>query len=150
MESPVPKTNSAVVDLNEAWLIRRVKEGDVEAFGTLYREHVKRVYAICLRITADPDTAEELTQDVFVRVWQRIGQYEGRSKFSTWLHRIAAKRSLDLEAAIARLPEAARAVFVLHDVEGYRHEEIARMTGIAEGTSKSQLHRARRILRERL
>jgi RNA polymerase sigma-70 factor (ECF subfamily) len=56
----------------------------------------------------------------------------------------------DLDAAIARLPEGARRVFVLHDVEGYQHEEIGAMTGIAEGTSKAQLHRARRLLRENL
>ncbi|HEX6928816.1 MAG TPA: sigma-70 family RNA polymerase sigma factor, partial [Gammaproteobacteria bacterium] len=57
---------------------------------------------------------------------------------------------MDLEAAIARLPEGARTVFVLHDVEGHRHEEIAELAGIAVGTSKAQLHRARRLLRERL
>lgn len=57
---------------------------------------------------------------------------------------------MDLEAAIAALPEGARTIFVLHDVEGHRHEEIAAMTGIAVGTSKAQLHRARRLLRERL
>ena len=57
---------------------------------------------------------------------------------------------LDLERAIAGLPKGARLVFVLHDVEGYQHEEIARMTGIASGTSKAQLFRARRLLREAL
>jgi RNA polymerase sigma-70 factor (ECF subfamily) len=55
-----------------------------------------------------------------------------------------------MEAAIARLPEGARQVFVLHDVEGYRHEEIADMLGLAAGTSKSQLHRARMALRQHL
>ena len=57
---------------------------------------------------------------------------------------------IDLERAIAGLPEGARVAFLLHDVEGYRHGEIAAMTGTAEGTSKSQLHRARRLLREAL
>ena len=61
----------------------------------------------------------------------------------------AAER-LDLERAIAALPPGARAVFVLYDVEGYGHEEIAALTGIAVGTSKAQLHRARRLLREAL
>jgi len=174
-----------VIDLEEAWVIRRVQEGDADAFETLYRAHARRVHGICRRITADPRLAEELTQDVFLRVWERIGQYQGRSKFSTWLYRIATNRALDglrgdirrsarevpverpadwehprpaprpetrmrLEEAVESLPAAARAVFVLHDVEGYRHEEIAAMTGIAAGTSKSQLHRARRLLRERL
>jgi RNA polymerase sigma-70 factor (ECF subfamily) len=57
---------------------------------------------------------------------------------------------LDLERAIAALPERARLAFVLHDVEGYKHREIAELTGTAEGTWKSQLHRARRLLREAL
>src|SRR5258708_14497471 len=58
--------------------------------------------------------------------------------------------ALDLERAVARLPEGARAVFVLHDVDGYRHEEIGTMLGIAVGTSKAQLFRARRLLRNLL
>lgn len=58
--------------------------------------------------------------------------------------------SPDLAHALARLPEGARTVFVLHDVEGYQHDEIAGMLGIAEGTSKAQLFRARRLLREAL
>lgn len=57
---------------------------------------------------------------------------------------------LDLEAAMARLPEATRSVFVLHEVEGYTHQEIADLTGRAEGTCKALLHRARRLLKERL
>jgi RNA polymerase sigma-70 factor (ECF subfamily) len=57
---------------------------------------------------------------------------------------------VDLDRALETLPAGARAVFVLHDVEGYKHEEIARMTGVATGTSKAQLHRARRLLREAL
>jgi RNA polymerase sigma-70 factor (ECF subfamily) len=59
-------------------------------------------------------------------------------------------RALDLERSIAALPDGARAVFVLHDVEGYRHKEIARLIGVAEGTSKAQLHRARKLLRKAL
>jgi len=63
---------------------------------------------------------------------------------------ISLESSLALEAAVASLPPGARIAFVLHDIEGYRHEEIARMMGIASGTSKAQLHRARRLLRKRL
>ena len=55
---------------------------------------------------------------------------------------------LDLERAVARLPKGARTVLFLHDVEGYQHNEIAELTGIAVGTSKAQLHRARRLLKE--
>lgn len=62
----------------------------------------------------------------------------------------AASPELDLERAVAALPEGARRVFVLHDVEGYSHEEIGRLSGLATGTSKAQLHRARKLLREAL
>jgi len=59
-------------------------------------------------------------------------------------------RTMDLERAMADLPEGARTIFILHDVEGYRHEEIAAMQGLSTGTTKAQLHRARRLLREAL
>jgi RNA polymerase sigma-70 factor (ECF subfamily) len=167
-------------------LIQRAQQGDQAAFEELYRAHVGRVYALCLRLTADRVRAEELTQDAFVRAWERLASFRGESAFSSWLYRLtvnvvflsqragrrralrvfttddpAALESpgdvpgteagrLDLEHAIAALPRGAREVFVLHDVEGYRHQEIAELTGIAEGTSKAQLFRARRLLREAL
>lgn len=164
--------------------VRRAQAGDAAAFRALYDEHVGRVYALCLRLAGDRAEAEEHTQDVFVRAWERLRGFRGESAFSTWLHRLAVNEVLqarraggrrsarvvtmedggasqasgtappapaaDLAGAIAALPPGARAVFVLHDVEGYRHEEIAALTGVAEGTSKAQLHRARRLLREAL
>jgi RNA polymerase sigma-70 factor (ECF subfamily) len=130
------------------------------------------------------EEADELTQDVFVRAWQKLGTFRGEAQFGTWLHRVAvnvmlehrkvrnrrqerfpaagvaeenmpgeawpAGAAVDLEAAIDRLPDGARRVFVLHDVEGFRHEEIAEMLGVTAGTSKSQLHRARMLLRAHL
>jgi RNA polymerase sigma-70 factor (ECF subfamily) len=133
----------------------------------------------------DRSRAEELTQDAFVRAWDRLPQFRGESAFSTWLHRLTvnvvleaqrterrsrartesedvleqappvARREhhadrMDLAVAIAALPPGARAVFALHDVEGYKHEEIAEMLDITSGGSKAQLHRARRLLREAL
>lgn len=170
----------AVTDLT----VRRAQQGDAAAFEELYRTHAGRIHALCLRLEGDQARAEELTQDVFVRAWQRLPTFRGESAFGTWLHRLAVnvvladRRSLwrrgrrllftddpaaferpgdtamgntgDLDGAIAALPRGARAVFVLHDVEGYTHEEIARLSGIAEGTSKAQLFRARRLLREAL
>jgi RNA polymerase sigma-70 factor (ECF subfamily) len=164
--------------------VLRAQQGDQEAFRALYQAHVGRVYALCLRMTANVSEAEDRVQDVFVRVWQQLASFRGDSAFSTWLHRLTvnevlqARRSTgrresrvrlagtddeleqvagrheapspDLTAAIARLPEGARAVFVLHDVEGYQHDEIGDLLGIAEGTSKAQLFRARRLLREAL
>ncbi|MGQ0563389.1 MAG: RNA polymerase sigma factor [Gemmatimonadota bacterium] len=157
-----------------------------EDFDILYEQHVGRVYAVCLRMCADRQEAERLTQDVFVRVWQRLASFRGESEFTSWLHRVAvnvvledsraARRRtdrvehvedpaayerggpggaesdarMDLERAIALLPSGARQALVLHDIEGYKHEEIAALLGVAAGTVKAQLHRARRLLRERL
>lgn len=165
--------------------IVRARAGDESAFEALYREHAGRVFALCLRLCGDRIRAADLTQDVFVRCWEKLGLFRGESAFGSWLYRLAvnvvwmANRGdrrrerrvipvespdvherpratgadglgIDLEHAIAGLPKGAREVFVLYDVEGYRHEEIAQMTGIAVGTSKAQLFRARRLLRQRL
>lgn len=164
--------------------VRRAQAGDRAAFRDLYEEHVGRVYALCLRMTGDPQEAMERTQDAFVRAWRKLDSFRGDAAFGTWLHRLTvnvvltARRAsgrrvrrveaavadagprfepaprtgmgVDLERAIASLPAGARRVFVLYDVEGYGHQEIAEMTGIAAGTSKAQLHRARRLLRESL
>ncbi|HAV24300.1 MAG: hypothetical protein A2X67_06060 [Ignavibacteria bacterium GWA2_55_11] len=158
------------------------QRGDHAAFERVYRAHIGRVYALCLRFMGNRQLAEELAQDVIVKAWEALGSFRGESAFATWLHRLTVnhvmftfrtnkrrndrvqvtddldpydtggpknspEHSLDLEHAISRLPEQARIVFVLHDVEGYRHQEIADMLGVADGTSKSQLHRARRLLR---
>ena len=162
--------------------------GDRRAFERLYRAHVDKVFTLCARMVGDRQRAEELTQDVFVRVWQKLETFRGDSAFGTWLHRMAVnvvlndrqteKRrrdkhddgiedmdalpfgdvralpvpglSIDLEAAIALLPPGAKKVFVLHDVEGYTHEEIAGVLGVTAGGCKAQLHRARMLLREAL
>src|SRR5438876_1654905 len=160
--------------------------GDRRAFERLYRKHESRVFSLCARMSGSSTRGEELTQDVFVRTWEKLPQFRGESAFSTWLHRLAvnvvlnsrksegkqASRTdqndvdderwdeaaraplhierMDLTEAISKLPAGARKVFVLHDVEGYKHEEIAEMMGITSGGSKAQLHRARLLLREAL
>lgn len=157
--------------------------GDTAAFERLYRATVPRIHSLTRRMGGD-DLAEDLTQEVYIRAWQKLETFRGDAAFGTWLHRLAvnlilsrretirrrearqvsgsgrlesiAGRSstpglkMDLEAALTRLPDGARQVFVLYDVEGYSHEEIGRMMGITDGTSKSQLHRARMLLREYL
>ena len=164
--------------------VRRAQDGDETAFRELYDEHAGRIYALCLRLTGDAATAQERTQDAFVRAWERLRSFRGDSAFGTWLHRLAVnvvlgrrktlgvergryhtgedaldgvsgrretpEMTMDFEEAISRLPDGARQVFVLHDVEGFRHEEIARMLGVVPGTSKSQLHHARMALRRYL
>jgi RNA polymerase sigma-70 factor (ECF subfamily) len=166
-------------------LVRRAQAGDRSAFDALSDEHVGHVYAVCLRMTADPRHAERLTQDAFVRAWRGLPRFRGDSRFSSWLHRLTvnvvledsraerwredrvrlvpdlglhdrgtvngdAGSRLDLERAISMLPVGARRVLVLHDVIGHPQKEIAEMLGIAVGTVKAQLHRARRLLREKL
>ncbi|HEY7412350.1 MAG TPA: sigma-70 family RNA polymerase sigma factor [Vicinamibacteria bacterium] len=166
----------------ERGLVRRAQSGDLSAFEELYRSHVRRTYALCYRMAGEATLAEELTQDVFVRAWQKLSSFRGESAFGSWLHTLTVntalserrarrrrtsritptddleaydgpapvrrpEHGLDLDRAMATLPPGARQVFVLHDVEGYRHDEIAEMTGVATGTSKAQLHRARRLLR---
>jgi RNA polymerase sigma-70 factor (ECF subfamily) len=157
--------------------------GDLRAFERLYREHGPRIHSLARRMMGG-DEAVEVTQDVFVRAWQKLGTFRGESAFGTWLHRIAinvvltrraqhGKRrdrfdadpdkldrvesppahgdlSMDFERAIERLPDGARQVFVMHDVEGYTHEEIGGLLRVTAGTSKAQLHRARMILRRHL
>jgi RNA polymerase sigma factor (sigma-70 family) len=164
--------------------VSRAAAGDQDAFERLYRGHVGRVYSLALRLAGAGD-ADDLTQEVFIRAWSKLGTFKGEAQFGTWLHRLAVNHILsrrttlrrwedrhasgdtllgrllaprkqapaeriDLEAALELLPRRAKEVFVLYDVEGYRHEEIAQTLGVSVGTSKSQLHRARMLLRERL
>jgi RNA polymerase sigma-70 factor, ECF subfamily len=178
--------------LSEAEAIERAKQGDEEAFEALYYLHKRRVYSLCLRMTANTAAAEDLTQEAFLQLFRKIATFRGESAFSTWLHRMAVNvvlmqlrkkglplvsleetmeteeespkkepgaedvrlagsiKRLQLEQAIGELPPGYRMVFLLHDVEGYEHNEIAEMVGCSIGNSKSQLHKARMKLRELL
>lgn len=164
-------------------LVLRASRGDKRAFERLYRDHVGRVYGLCVRLTRDPAMAEDIAQETFLRAWRSLDKFEQRSRLSTWLHRIAVNVVLErrrrrsstlefvaepalltdeqflietpieeaeLEAAIAGLPDGARDVLTLCGIYGYAHQEAAAMLGVAEGTCKAQLHRARGLLRERL
>ncbi len=182
---PVAGSVTRSSDDGAARLVERAIAGDVEAFETLYRQTVGRVHGLVLRMCGNRSEAEELTQEAFVRAWQKLPSFRGESAFSTWMHRLtvnvvlghqrsAGRRqdretaageqwysdggvahqrpgvAMDLERAIASLPAGARTVFVLHDVEGYKHTEIAEVAGMAVGTSKAQLSRARQLLRKAL
>jgi RNA polymerase sigma-70 factor (ECF subfamily) len=159
-------------------------KGDQRAFERLYRAHAGWVFGLCLRLTGDSGHAQDCTQEAFVAAWRALPTFERRSRFSSWLHRIAVNGVLshrrrargrqlfsaeehveelealaavedtpggiDLERAIARLPQGARDVLVLVGVYGYSHDEAAGMLGIAAGTSKAQLHRARSLLSSQL
>ena len=169
----------------EGALVERARAGDTRAFERLYREHTGRVYGLCLRMTREPHTAQDCTQETFINAWRALARFETRSSFGTWLHRIAVNVALakrrkaardepvaeveveeegaepdwtletpvevqEIEDAIGTLPQGARDALVLHALYGYSHTEAAQMLGVAEGTCKAQLHRARKLLRERL
>jgi RNA polymerase sigma-70 factor (ECF subfamily) len=179
---PIPAIDEGITD------VARAASGDRRAFEHVYHTHLQHVFSLCVRMTGDRTRAEELTQDVFVRAWEKLPLFRGESAFSTWLHRLTVNvvlnerrvdgrersrtvstdddeenatpatspaqpmhaEKMDLEWAIARLPRGARQVFVLHDVEGFTHEEIGTMLGVTAGGCKAQLHRARLLLREAL
>jgi RNA polymerase sigma-70 factor (ECF subfamily) len=176
-------SNAVRVPMGDSADVALAAGGDRQAFERLYRTHANRVYSLCTRMCGSRSKGEELTQDVFVRTWEKLPQFRGESAFSTWLHRLAVNvvlnarkteskqtertdgsdvgderwdevarapmhiERMDLTEAISKLPAGARRVFVLHDVEGYKHEEIAELCGITSGGSKAQLHRARLLLR---
>ncbi len=167
-------------------LAQAAASGDMPAFETLYERHNRRVYSLCLRMTANTAEAEDLAQEVFIQLFRKIGSFRGESAFTTWLHRLTVNQVLmhfrkrgvkmeqttddgetpvqivrgtedparmpvvdriALDKAVGQLPPGYRSVFVLHDVEGHEHEEVARLLGCSVGTSKSQLHKARMKLR---
>jgi len=170
-------------------LAQRAASGDSAAFEELYSRHGRRVYSLCLRMTANAAEAEDLSQEVFIQLYRKAGSFRGESQFTTWLHRLTVNQVLmhfrrrgvkleqttedgeappqivagtenplqmpvvdriALDRAVGQLPPGYRAVFVLHDVEGHEHEEVARLLGCSVGTSKSQLHKARMRLRQLL
>ncbi len=175
-----PTTRAADAETADAAL---AASGDARAFERLYHTHAARIHGLVRRML-DTDEADDLTQDIFVRAWDKLPTFRGEAAFGTWLHRLAvnvvlARRktvgvergrfkdgdgaidelagrretpemTLDFEEAIGHLPDGARQVFLLHDVAGYKHEEIAELLGVVPGTSKSQLHHARMALRRHL
>lgn len=184
-QAPVAEVafDSAAPDID---LCRLAANGNIAAFEVLYERYHRRTYSLCLRMTSSQTEAEDLTQEVFIQLFRKVGSFRGDSAFSTWLHRLTVNQVLmhfrrrsvknertteegelpeqmvagsanpnkmqvvdriALKNAIAELPNGYRNVFLLHDVEGFEHEEVARMMGISVGTSKSQLHKARLKLR---
>jgi len=183
------KTASDVKLMADFELAQAAAKGDMPSFEEIYNRHHRRVYSICLRMLQSTSEAEDLTQDVFIQLYRKIGSFRGDSAFTTWLHRMTVNQVLmhfrkrtvkfektteegetpdqmvpgtidpnkmqivdkiALDNAIAQLPAGYKNVFVLHDVEGFEHEEVARILGCSVGTSKSQLHKARLKLQKLL
>lgn len=154
-----------------------VHRGDESAFRLLYRRHTPRLYQVLFRLLqGDVGEAEDAVQETWLRATTGLARFRWEAAFQTWLtgiglnvarHALRARRRfpgdsierepaaparnpdghLDLERAIAQLPDGYRTVLVLHDVEGWTHEEIGLRLDIAPGTSKSQLFAARRAMR---
>jgi len=170
-------------------LARAAASGALAALGDLYARHSRHVYTLCFRMTRNEADAEDLTQEVFIQLYRKIGSFRGESQFSSWLYRLTVNQVLmyfrrvkarkeeiaedpeagippsqrnahsacaqvmdkiALDTALSQLPSGCRLIFILYHIEGYSHDEIARMLGCAPGTSKSQLHKARKKLRRRL
>jgi RNA polymerase sigma-70 factor (ECF subfamily) len=183
---PTPNTETFEANAPDVELARLAAAGNISAFERLYERYHRRTYSLCLRMTSSQTESEDLTQEVFIQLFRKVGSFRGESAFSTWLHRLTVNQVLmhfrrrsvknektsedgempeqimpgtenqskmpvldriALKRAIDQLPPGYRSAFVLHDVEGYEHEEVARILGISVGTSKSQLHKARLKLR---
>ncbi len=171
--------------MTESQLVEAARTGDERAYRALYDKNVDRVYRLTYRVAGEDDVAKDLTQETFLRAFQRLDQFRGDAAFSTWLHSIAVsvglnwlrkvdrhrRRNQSLEGAarfatrgkrvepdlkdriteaVDGLPEAYRTVFLMYDMEGYSHREIGSALGVAEGTSKARLSRARALLRASL
>lgn len=157
--------------------IESVKAGKTQHFKMLYQKHHRRLFQICLQFTKNHSDAEEQLQEIFLRLLEKIHLFKGDASFSTWSHRLAVNHLLNfyrknekqtdelpealeakperdsdlaiiLKKGIGQLPQGFRQVLVLHDQEGFSHDEIAEMLDISPSTSRSQLCRARLALRE--
>lgn len=164
-------------ETSDGALIRRFLDGDERAFRQLYERHTPRLKMTLLRMLgARRDDVDDVIQDTWLAGCRGLHGYRGDAKFSTWLTSIGVRTTLnhltrtvrpadeplgevaapmgaapgsaiDLERAIAALPNHQRWVVVLHDIEGFTHDEIGEQLGMAAGTSKATLSRARHALR---
>jgi len=180
-------------ELTEQEAVLRAQNGDPAGFEYLYRSTSKRIYSICLRMLKNATDAEDMTQQVFLQLFRKIGNFRGEARFSTYAYRVtfnavlmhlrrkrlveihpesdgpgearpeaqaefvpkdtsmySAIDRLNLKRAIRRLPEGYKRIFMLHDVMGYQHHEIAEIVGCSVGCSKSQIHKARKRLQQLL
>jgi RNA polymerase sigma-70 factor (ECF subfamily) len=166
--------------MTETELIQACVANDRRAQQTLYSRYARAMYTLAYRITGDFAVAEDVLQDAFVKIFKNLDRFRQESTLGAWIKTIVIRTALSqlkkqslttalepshtegmidwggyldaeyLEKAIKALPEGYRAVFVLIEVEGYSHREVAQLLGISEGTSKSQLFHAKKRLREAL
>lgn len=162
---------------DRALVARFLETRDEASFRDLYRAYAPGLLLFARRLLGGEQDAEDALQETWIRAVRRLESFRWESSLRTWLCAILlnccreARRNrspqadpeavshfpgpaglvpaeaAQLEALVRRLPDGCREVLVLHDLEGYTHEEIGALLGIAEGTSKSQLSRARQTLR---
>ncbi|MCK5126366.1 MAG: RNA polymerase sigma factor [candidate division Zixibacteria bacterium] len=169
--------NAFAEDLSIA---QEIAAGNRALFKQVYDRNINVLYNLARRLAGGDIEAEDIVQDTFIRAYQKINMFAGRSTLSSWLYRICVNVGLEqlrkkkgtyedlndsncgtvepdqkklilrrkLDKAIKKLPQGCRTVFVLHDIEGFNHREIAERLNLAEGTSKSQLFKARMTLRK--
>jgi len=166
-------------------LVKRCKAGERKAQELLYKQFASKMLGVCMRYGTDKMEAEDMLQNGFIRVFQKINDYREEGSFEGWVRRIMVYSSIeyyrkhhkmmqmvdmefsdnepsvnpavlasmdakDLLALIQQLSPGYRMVFNLYAIEGYSHKEIAGIMGISEGASKSQLSRARSILKKKI
>ena len=160
--------------IDQALVTTYLRTRDETTFRLLYSRHAQALWNMAMKLTAgNTAQAEEMVQDTWLRTIQGLTLFEWKSSLRTWMIKILINRWREINRkisevpleehhlhsnphaikindprpVIALLPEGYRTVLLLHDLEGYKHEEIARMLDIAPGTSKSQLHQARKAFR---
>lgn len=163
--------------MTEHELIAACLQDDRLAQKELYDRYSRAMYTVAFRITADFELANDVLQEAFLRVFRHLAGFRKESTLGAWIKTIVVRTALNkvkkqlvtdpldahpqpetldwgssidadyLEKAIQALPDGYRSVFVLIEVEGYNHQEVADMLGISVGTSKSQLFHAKRRLR---
>lgn len=161
-------------------LVRGCLENNRLVQRTLYDRFSTRLYTLAYRLTGDRDASNDVLQDAFIEIFRSMATFRFESSLFTWMRVIVIRNAMSslrlnarlrvvngeipdqasegsfnftgehLEKAILSLPPQARSVFVLIEVEGYKHQEVAGMLNISEGTSKSQLNYAKKLLRKRL
>ena len=166
--------------ISEQELVERCRANDRVAQRTLYERYNRAMFSTAYRITNDFDNANDALQDAFVEVFRSLEQFAFRSTLGAWIKTIVVRQAIrkgqlesrfssldadlhdqpapfrdtltgaELDAAIRTLPDGARTIFLLIEVEGYAHKEVAEMLGVSEGTSKSQVSYAKKLLRQRL
>ena len=158
-------------------IISRILAGEKQAYSTIVRRYNQRLYRVAMSIISDDREVEDVMQVAYIKAYENLPKFHFKSSFSTWLCSVALRAALDsmrrgkrhitdtlfeedsstepphsedkmdIETAIAQLAPGYRMVLLLHDVEGFTHEEIGLQLGIAPGTSKAQLFKARRVMR---